>query len=578
MFLFPERPDFQGVQTMPWESSRVGGEVLRWGAVFIWLLVSQLGAPGAVGAGLTPDQVGLIAMAESPEGQQLAQHYAQRRGVPKEHIFLLPGKPGDEMSRNDWETQARPAIREWLLAEPRRGKIRCLVTCWDVPLRIGRRDPASPEVQARKQFLDQARANHVGQLEKLLEMIESVGRQEKPSPASGLDAQSSVAEIGQQLDAAIKAAQARAQQLQGAELQKAEAALQQIVTAVGGINTLLQVAAKQPESKKTPEFAASVALLRGRMEGLLQGLRALESLPDHPSRDIQIFNLLVQVHGLLGCLQWIDHQKELLEKNETHASFDSELSLILWEDYPLFGWQPNLLHYMFDHIPGKRPVMMVSRLAAPSLPLAKGLVDTAVEVEKQGLKGKVYLDARGIPFTPGPQQRGSYGEYDQSLRDLADRLKNHTSLEVILDNEQKLFQPGQCPEAALYCGWYSLGAYVDAFQWQPGAVGYHMASLEAVTLRDPNHKAWCPSMLARGVCATLGPVAEPYLAAFPLPDDFFSLLLTGKYSLVEVYYRTVPFTSWQMVLVGDPLYNPYRVTHPLSEEHLPERIRLGKID
>ncbi|MCS7304007.1 MAG: TIGR03790 family protein [Thermoguttaceae bacterium] len=546
----------------------------RWELVgLLWVAWSGLMGVSALWAELTPEQIGLIAMADSPEGQQLAQHYAQRRGVPKEHILLLPGKPGDEMSRKDWETQARPAIRSWLLAEPRKEKIRCLVTCWDVPLRIGRRDPASPEVQARKQFLQQARGSHVDQLSKVLEMLESVGRQEKPPTPAPLDAQMAVPDIGQRLDAAIKAAQTRAQSLQGAELQKAETTLQQAITIVGGINTLLQVAAKQPESKKTPDFAASVALLQGRTEGILQGLRALESLPDSPARDIQIFNLLVQVHGLLGCLQWIDHQTQLLEKNETHASFDSELSLILWEDYPLFGWQPNLLHYAFDRLAGKRPVMMVSRLAAPSLQLAKGLVDTAIEVEKQGLKGKVYLDARGIPFTPGPQQRGSYGEYDQSLRDLADRLKTHTKLEVILDNDQKLFQPGQCPEAAIYCGWYSLGSYVDAFQWQPGAVGYHMASIEAVTLRDPNHKAWCPSMLARGVCATLGPVSEPYLAAFPLPDDFFSLLLTGKYSLVEVYYRTTPFTSWQMVLVGDPLYNPFRAKPALAEEHLPQRIR-----
>jgi len=543
-----------------------------------WVFLAGIGWSGLWGppvawAELKPEEIGLIAMSQSAEGQKLAQHYAQRRGIPQEHIFLLQGKPGDEMSRKDWEERVRPALRSWLQVEGRQEKIRCLVTCWDVPLRIGRRDPASPEVQTRKDFLTRARATHVGQLVRVLEMIESVGRQEKPSALPSLDPEMPVPQIGQQLDTALKAAQARAQGLQGAELQKAEAALQQVLTMIGGGNALLQVAAKQPESKKTPEFAASAALLRGRMEGIQQGLRALDSLPDSPARDIQIFHLLVQVHGLLGCVQWIDHQKELLDKNETHASFDSELSLILWDNYPLFGWQPNLLHYMFDRLPGKRPVMMVSRLAAPSLELAMRLVDTAIEVEKQGLKGKVYLDARGIPFTPSPQQRGSYGEYDQSLRDLADRLKAHSSLEVVLDNEQKLFQPGQCPEAALYCGWYSLGAYVDAFQWQPGAVGYHMASIEAVTLRDANHKAWCPSMLARGVCATLGPVAEPYLAAFPLPDDFFSLLLTGKYTLVEVYYHTMPMTSWQMVLVGDPLYNPFRAQPALSEDHLPQRMR-----
>jgi len=171
------------------ESSRQRGFAVWWWLVLSGLLMVELVAAAPVWAELTPDQVGLIAMAESPEGQQLAQHYAQRRGVPKEHIFLLPGKPGDEMSQKDWETQARPAIRDWLLAEPRRGKIRCLVTCWDVPLRIGRRDPASPEVQARKQFLDQARANHVGQLEKVLAMIESVGQQEKPPTPPSLPPQ-----------------------------------------------------------------------------------------------------------------------------------------------------------------------------------------------------------------------------------------------------------------------------------------------------------------------------------------------------------------------------------------------------
>ena len=60
------------------------------------------------------------------------------------------------------------------------------------------------------------------------------------------------------------------------------------------------------------------------------------------------------------------------------------------------------------------------------------------------------------------------------------------------------------------------------------------------------------------MAATLGPVSEPYLIAFPLPDDFFPLLMTGKQSLLEVYFRTVPHLSWQMILIGDPLYTPFR--------------------
>ena len=69
------------------------------------------------------------------------------------------------------------------------------------------------------------------------------------------------------------------------------------------------------------------------------------------------------------------------------------------------------------------------------------------------------------------------------------------------------------------------------------------------------------------------PVEEPFLASFPKPDDFFSLLLTGKYTLAEVYYRTNPLNSWVMVLVGDPLYNPFKKKPALAQDGLPERLK-----
>jgi len=65
---------------------------------------------------------------------------------------------------------------------------------------------------------------------------------------------------------------------------------------------------------------------------------------------------------------------------------------------------------------------------------------------------------------------------------------------------------------------------------------------------------------------TIGPVSEPYLHAFPRPEEFFGLLVTGKYTLVECYWKTELLTSWMMVLVGDPLYNPYAKTPKLTEE------------
>jgi uncharacterized protein (TIGR03790 family) len=64
-------------------------------------------------------------------------------------------------------------------------------------------------------------------------------------------------------------------------------------------------------------------------------------------------------------------------------------------------------------------------------------------------------------------------------------------------------------------------------------------------------------MLTDGITATIGAVAEPYLAAFPEPKRFFSELIRGR-TLVEAYYRAKPYNSWQMVLIGDPLYRPFK--------------------
>lgn len=70
------------------------------------------------------------------------------------------------------------------------------------------------------------------------------------------------------------------------------------------------------------------------------------------------------------------------------------------------------------------------------------------------------------------------------------------------------------------------------------------------------------------MCATIGPVYEPYLGSFPRPDEFFGMLLAGELTLVECFARSNPFNSWMMTLIGDPLYRPfqYRVgTQPSIE-------------
>jgi len=253
----------------------------------------------------------------------------------------------------------------------------------------------------------------------------------------------------------------------------------------------------------------------------------------------------------------LDH----LKGNDTVAAVDSELALLLSPSYEFAGWQPNPAFIPFkDRIRNKVRALMVSRIDAPSPELVEKMIRTAVDVEKKGLSGKIYLDARGLSGS------SEYARFDDDIRRTADVLEKGF-MPVVLDNRPELFGPGEAPDAALYCGWYSLGEYMDAFEWVKGAVGYHVASSEAVSLHDPARKYWVKSMLEKGVIASVGPVTEPYLIAFPPPSIFFQLLMSGQYSLVEVFAMTNPFLSWRMILVGDPLYNPFRIkpAYPLKD-------------
>src|SRR5436190_23724467 len=105
--------------------------------------------------------------------------------------------------------------------------------------------------------------------------------------------------------------------------------------------------------------------------------------------------------------------------------------------------------------------------------------------------------------------------------------------------------------------------YTPCCKFVRGAVAWHLASAEAASLRTPG-KQWAGNRLRDGAAATIGPVAEPYTIGFPPPEEFFGFLVTGRYTLVECYARTTMFTSWMMVLVGDPLYNPYAKTPKLK--------------
>ena len=253
---------------------------------------------------------------------------------------------------------------------------------------------------------------------------------------------------------------------------------------------------------------------------------------------------------------------------DSDATVDSELAMLWLGSYKLAGPAANPLYWKnaakFPH--GKAPkVLTTARIDAPSRADAVRIIKASASAEKAGLRGTFYIDAGGrVP------------EYDGHLLKLHRMITARTKLPSVLDKRRSVFRPNSCPKAALYVGWSSPGRYVPAFSWVPGAVGWHIAGDEAHELRQPDSRRWCPKMIQNGVAATIGAVGEPRLGALPKPEEFFALLLTGKYTLAECYWRTVPHASWRMTLIGDPLYTPFKKNPQLPVSALPRGLAIPK--
>ncbi len=388
-----------------------------------------------VHASLKPGEILVVANKNASESVGLARYYMRERGVPEENLVQIWVTDRETVSRDDFERRIVPPVRRFLKEHEHGENIRCLLTMYGVPLRVG------------------------------------------------------AAQVSEDAEHRLKQMQER--------------------------------------------------------RDLLQGL--LEQVEGEEKEDIQ------------GQLQDVrDRISQEKRERNTSASVDSELALILAGDYPLAMWVPNP-HFVGTQGPRRAPggpdrILMVSRLDGADSEIVKRIIHDSIQTEKVGLQGRAYFDARWPMSDERPQ--GGYGLYDYSLHQAALHLESNDIMPVIVEETSALFQPGDCPEAALYAGWYSLARYVPAFEWQPGSVGYHIASQECQSLRRGRY--WCKRMLEEGVAATLGPVGEPYVQAFPPPEIFFALLTDGRLSLAEVYFYSIPSWSWKMVLVGDPLYRPFK--------------------
>ncbi len=246
---------------------------------------------------------------------------------------------------------------------------------------------------------------------------------------------------------------------------------------------------------------------------------------------------------------------------EEHAAVDSEL-MLLGGNYPIAGALGNPCY-------GKQislgrdmpPVMAVCRIDGPDAASIARMIEDPSKVEREGLRGWAVIDSGG-PYKEADQWLAAIAKQAQA----AGQPLFHESSKSTLAEAFPLMA-----DTAVYFGWYTNpanGPFHPAtpggFRFAPGAVAVHLHSYSASSVKDATR--WVGALLSRGASVTAGNVYEPYLGPSLHFDVFYDRLMKG-HCVAEAALMASPVTSWQCIILGDPLYRPFAAAGRGGEEN-----------
>lgn len=248
------------------------------------------------------------------------------------------------------------------------------------------------------------------------------------------------------------------------------------------------------------------------------------------------------------------------------ASVDSEISgrFVSSKSFAGFVKNPLFNNYSWAMTPSITGTIPVARLDGVSRADVEASVRNALEAEKKGVRGRVYIDE---------SKREKTGDKWLSA---AGKILSAAGFDVSENTEPRLFGFADRMDApAFYFGWYAFnpaGYFADKnFKFPAGATALHIYSFSAANMRDRN--SWTPTFTAEGASATFGNVYEPYLGGTHYPHVYVLALARGM-SAGEAATAAMPFLSWQGVFVGDPMFKPFKTD--LKKQM--ENIDAGEID
>ena len=109
---------------------------------------------------LEPSEILVVANADNAASVRLARYYCEKRGIPSNRVIpvALGTSLRDTIGREDYERRVAGPIRRIFLSRKDLGGIKCLVTTYGVPFRVGPRKPQSgyeAQLKQLRQVLEQ---------------------------------------------------------------------------------------------------------------------------------------------------------------------------------------------------------------------------------------------------------------------------------------------------------------------------------------------------------------------------------------------------------------------------------------
>ncbi|HMO18278.1 MAG TPA: TIGR03790 family protein [Oligoflexia bacterium] len=530
-------------------------------------------------AQFSADDILILANSKSESSLEIANYYAKKRNIPADSIVSLDCSTEEHISREEFNSTILFPLKKLISEKTNLQKKRIIVLTHGVPLGINdtyvekeKSEPLKQELGKQAQILKNRYQMELGTLEKISKQTRRFSNplgftsDQMPSPIITQELIKYIEEIHRALSSSSQSDKATLSR-----------DLRSVIERLFGLRGVLSTLIK-PDSSPDPDKDPAIVSIRNELIEISK-----TSLPDSESSLVKHLALLERGGGIIGVISQIPLLADSLFSEQSGASVDSELSVlhIMPGGAPISFRLPNPLFMESKDSKGLQsaplvtfPLLLTSRLDGPGVNTVKKIIDNTLTADNlDNLKGTFLIDARGLSW----EQRDEYATWDRDITTLARVAKTGSRFKIDFDGRPEI--AGETKNIALYIGWYQVRKYENVYSFKPGAVGYHIASSEAISVRNPDETGWVKNLLERGVVSTIGAVNEPYLDSFPKPTRFFDLLLSGKYQLIEVYALSSPYISWRLVLFGDPLYQPISEHSAKDElgyrarqiEKLPER-------